>query len=714
MEFQFSRNKYFAYIFSLIIYIDILVISDFPFLRQIFGFVFLSFIPGILILRILKLNKIGFTEKFVLSVGLSISFLMLFGIVINNFSLGFGYVKPLSFIFLLIAFNILFLTLLIIGYKVNEEPVNFSLNLTLTTSEKKFLVIPLIFPTLSLFGIYVMNTTNNNVFLMLLLFLIPSYVAFVSVSHKTFPVRLYPIIIFLISMSLLLLLSLRSNDIIGVDIHLEYYMFQKVLNGLHWVNFKEFTLDSCLSISLLPTIYKSFLNLNSIFLFKVLYSLIYSISPLVIYIISNKYIDKSYSFLASCFYMFQLNFLFTEYNARTNLAILFFGLSIMVLFNEKIGNVNKKFLLIVFMISCLFSHYSTTYIFFFILLGSFIFENILSLQYKHKYKINSTTSPALILLFFILIFFWYGQITETPFNNAIHFIENSISSLNAIFIDESRQTDVQALFGEKITQKGVPHKIHFICTWISFLFIGVGMITSLLHFKDLLFSKDKFKNILCLNKTFDIEFFLVSVSCLGLLFAIVIIPNVSVGYNIDRLYALTLTNLSIFFVIGGIILSKYLNIKPQFLLLIVLIPYFLSISGVTYQVFGAPNNIILNSDGGQYDILYVHEHESYSAKWLKSHSDDEVKIRADLYGMYRLASQAGYSIYSVNTQNLTLNKKFGNDYLYLRYANVVKNRILNYDQNSKTYSTVDFYKLEPILLCRGSCIYNNGGSEIYT
>lgn len=712
MEFQFSRDKYFAYIFSLIIFMDILVISDFPFLRQIFGFLFLSFIPGFLILRILKLNEIGFTERFVLSIGLSVFFLMFFGIILNNISLKFGYVTPLSPMFLLTVFSIIFIVLLILGYTVNEESVNFSLNLTLNPLEKKFLIIPIILPTLSLFGIYVMNTTNSNVLLMFLFLLVPSYVVFVSISKEAFPVKLYPIVIFLISISLLLLLPLRSNNIIGVDIHLEYCMFQKVLSELHWANFKESTLDSCLSISLLPTIYKSFLNLDPIFLFKLLYSLIYSVSPLVVYIISNKYFEESYSFLASCFYMFQSNFLLTEYNARTNIAILFFGLSMMVLFNERINSVSKKVLLLTFMISCLFSHYSTTYIFFFILIGSFILNNLFFLKYASKYNVNSIVSLTTISLFFILIFFWYGQITDIAFNSAIHFLEKSVSSLHELFIEESRQTDLQAMFGKDITQKGIPHKIHFIVTWLSFLFIGVGTLSTLLNFNEFKFLKVKIKNISCLNKVFDTEFFTISISCLGLLFAIVVIPIVSVGYSLERLYALTITILSTFFVVGGFILAKYLNIPSRLLILLVLIPYFLSVSGFTYQVFGFPNNIILNSDGNQYDSLYVHDQDKYGTIWLKLHSDNETLVEADYYSKYQLISQAGFPIRSINSDRLPFHKKLYGQYIYLRYYNCIDKKLYGYDKNLKLSGEFDLSDYDSTF--RREClIYSNGGSKIY-
>ena len=42
-----------------------------PIIRQLIGFVYLTFIPGIIILRILKLHKLGNVETVLYTVGLS-------------------------------------------------------------------------------------------------------------------------------------------------------------------------------------------------------------------------------------------------------------------------------------------------------------------------------------------------------------------------------------------------------------------------------------------------------------------------------------------------------------------------------------------------------------------------------------------------------------------------------------------------------------------
>ena len=562
-----DAKRYFSILLSILLLSDLMILLNISFLRQILGFLFLTILPGFLILNALKLEKLYFLEKFILSWGLSISFLMFFGLLVNNSFFDLGYSTPLATIPLLISFNLAFIILAIIGYRINKDTV-FSLpQLNLTTSEKAFLIVPVLFPALSIFGIHIMNTTDNNTILMFLLFLIPIYVAFVCFFNHKFPKRHYPVVIFLISLSILLMLSLTSNHLIGRDTHAEYHLFRITMDNLHWNIIGCGPFDACLSISLLPTIYQSFLNVNHEYLFKILYPLLYSISPLIIYVISKKYVRESYAFLASLFFMSQHIFIDTTSNSRTGIAVLFFALSMMVLFNDEIDPLKKRILFIIFMASCVVSHYSTTYIFFFILLGAFIGMEILS----KKYLFKKVTSLTIMILFFSLIFFWYSQITETAFNAGVGFIEETFLNLNRFFVMESRAGGgASAVFGAGITQKGIPHKIEFVFTWMTFALIGIGIFTLIKRYREMVSIPETNVEHLktdFLKRKFEPEYLVLTLACAGLLVAIIALPFVSQGYGMPRAYSLCITILSVFFVIGGITLSKHFFFLQKTLLL---------------------------------------------------------------------------------------------------------------------------------------------------
>ena len=90
---------------------------DIPILRQIIGFIFLAFVPGLLILRLLKLHRLGSIETLLYSVGLSITFVMFLGYFVNMLYPLIGISKPISIYPLIITITAVILILCAIAYK---------------------------------------------------------------------------------------------------------------------------------------------------------------------------------------------------------------------------------------------------------------------------------------------------------------------------------------------------------------------------------------------------------------------------------------------------------------------------------------------------------------------------------------------------------------------------------------------------------------------
>lgn len=719
-----SSGKRFLLLFLIfLISTDLSIFLNIPVFRQVLGFFLLTFIPGLLILYIMKLHKLRLTEKIVLSVGLSISFSMFAGLLINSVYPLFGYNTPLSTNSLIISFSVILLILATIAYLRNRETSSAKLSdFRLNTREKAFLLLPAFFPLLSLLGMRIMNGTDNNVILMALLFLIPAYAIFIAVKQKQVPDRIYPPMIFLTSISLVLLLGLRSNHIIGADTHTEYYLFQQTFHNGQWQILLNNPLDSSLSISVLPTIYQSFLNINSEYLFKILYPILFSISPLAVYLVSKKYIGHLYAFLASLFFMSQIVFLSTTANSRTNTAILFFALSIMVLFHSKLTDFNKRLLFIVFAASSIVSHYSTTYIFLFILLLTWIgMEVILKIPpYRRRLAVSSfsITQSGLkkgitilaVAIFFAMLFFWYSQVAGATFKSGVNLISNTLRNLLDFFILESRGEGIVAAFGVGLSIKTIPQQITFVFSWLTIAFIAIGVLTTLIRNRHTVaFSHRRERKTLdFLSQKIDAEFFILSLVCCTILVAAVALPYVFIGYGMGRAYFQMMVVLSPFFVIGGIMVTRFLRAKRAYLLiLVVLIPYFMSTTGTMYQVFGVSQAITLNSEGQQYDMMFVHDQETFAASWLEGHTQESSRIYTDFYGSRKLKSQGGILSSGYMEKFILEHKPLEEGYIYLGYYSVVGGKLAaRYHQ---WYELVE-YQDEFAKRC---LIYTNGGSEIW-
>jgi uncharacterized membrane protein len=409
--------------------------------------------------------------------------------------------------------------------------------------------------------------------------------------------------------------------------------------------------------------------------------------------------------------MFQENFLYTASNARSNIAILFFAYALMVFFNNNVSPAKSRFLFILFLASVVISHYSTAYVSFFIMFTTFVLTKIVPKKFTEK-KDRRNINLTIILLFFALIFLWFSQVTEAPFNLSINFIESVFINLHKLFLKEVRSTGTRAFLGESLAQRSPPALMEFVFTWLSVLFIAIGLVTSIRRYT-ITNSRAEKGNI-------DTEFLILSLVCAGLLVIVVVTPYLTIGYSLQRTYTLAITVLSTFFVIGGITLSKYIKnfllknftkIRACLIILIVLIPYLLCTTGAMYSILGIPKRIILNSEGWEYDYGYVHDQEVYCVRWLKDNFPMNGRIYADYAGAERLIS-SGHILSPNYIWTLEKgDKRISEEYIYLTYFNVVKDKIIVYrvGYGCIAYNITEYSE---IFKWRNK-IYDSGGSAIW-
>jgi len=344
-----------------------------------------------------------------------------------------------------------------------------------------------------------------------------------------------------------------------------------------------------------------------------------------------------------------------------------------------------------------------------------------------KYTFKKVISGTIVVLFFALIFFWYSQVTEAAFNSGVNFVEQTFNSFFDFAVIEAKSKPAQTLLGEGIMQADIVTKIHWVLTWITFAFIGIGVATLIRRYKEMSFPELKFKKQDFLKDKFEIGYFTVALACSGFLVVMITLPYTSKGYGMDRLYGIAIIILSVFFVIGGIMIAKTLSfikkalLKKQkegrkenksqvgayLIILLVLIPYFLCVSGVMYNLFDVPQKMILNSEGEEYDLMYIHDDESYGAKWLKINTDEKAKIYGDYGGTARLVSQGMIRSPIYPWSLFGSNKPIRGGYIYLRYCGVVDGKLL--DRGGKRHNITEYSDTFE----GRHRIYDNRGSEVW-
>jgi uncharacterized membrane protein len=756
---KLTRNKIFLGILAFGLIANLLVYFDvqYLYLRAIFSFVFLTIIPGLLIMIMLKIRKIGFWEYLVYTIGLSITFLMFGGLLINWVLPIMGIAKPLSLYPLMICLNPLLLTMWVIAYLRNKDILYEIKFANLSLLNWIFFIAPIVFPILSILGAISLNNRGSNIFTMMMLGGIVIYVFLIVIFRSKLNAHIFPLAVILTSVSLLTMFSLRSWHIVGWDINLEYLVFTLTNITKHWyVNTLNNAYNLCVSITILPTIFTSFLNINNEYIYKLIFPILFSVSPLIIYLFTKKLLSKSYAFLSSFFFMIQIFFIEQmPALARQEVALIFFSLVFMLIFDQVINKVAKNVLLVIFGLSIVLSHYSTTYIWIAIMiiyyLLSYIFKKITFKNLKQYFTLKY------ILVIIIFTFVWESQLVAAT-SDFTNFVKGAIASISKGLSSDMINGGVNRLvFGNlninninnvtknykdmtKIYQnmdlslytkekyrdylpKPVSSKEStalfkgkISSIMLSILKVNKLLLVDILPFVGIVYLTIKYFSNVNENKNNsswvanNINYLLITISTLPLMLLIIILPIIKISYNMPRLYIQSLIILAPLTILGGAFLLSIIKLNKlvNITLISLLVLFFLYSSGVFYQIAGGPSFLHLNNFGELYDLYYITGSEIKSAEWLaKNIKENNSTIYADEAAGLRLTSFAQTISYTYDILPSTIDIS---SYVYLNRTNVQMNKVY------KRYDSDNFLEFTaPIKFLNENknLLYNNGDSEVF-
>jgi len=234
------------------------------------------------------------------------------------------------------------------------------------------------------------------------------------------------------------MVSLRSWYVSGWDISQEYQVFNFTKERLLWSmsNLSGHAYNSCLSITMLPTVFLQLLKINEGYIFKLLFQLIFGLVPLGIFSISRRYASNIVSFLGSFFFIAQA-YLWSIVTtlARQEISFLFFALMILVLFEKDFKRNKQKALFLIFCFSMIVSHYSTTYI----SIALFSLTYLINLFVRKKRKFHKKNSDkldfssekkpfltlSLIIILIFSTFVWQFLVTDSA-DNLVNLVDSVI------------------------------------------------------------------------------------------------------------------------------------------------------------------------------------------------------------------------------------------------------------------------------------------------
>jgi uncharacterized membrane protein len=677
------------------------VFLDIPGVRQVFGFFYLTFVPGFVFLKILNVTKLSRTETVLFSLGLSVAFLMFAGLLVNEFGFLLGISEPLSLTPLMVTLNIFMLIGGLIAYLRNGD-IKFWRAKTIN-KPLPFVLLLSALPILSFLGAMSVNFYGNNSILLLMLIIISIVFIMGVISRKLLPSKFYSLAIVMIAIALLFHSSLISQNWVNFrsDVNLEYFVFKTTENNAHWSSY--FTdlgygrFNSMLSITILPTVYSILMNLDATCIIKVLYPLLFAFLPVALYRLWQINFSDKQSFVAA-FLLIATSTFYTEMLGlcRQMVAELFFVLLLLVIFSEKMKPIHKTICFIVFTFALVTSHYGLAEIFFFFIF--FVFISLIVMK-RPSVKITAT----LVVLFFVIMHSWYiFSSNSLVFDSIVSYGNFVYQQLGQFFNPASRGISILRGLGME-TSPSIWNSIGRAFAYFTEFFILAGFIGLITRRKKILLKK---------------EYLMFTVIAMASLVALIAVPGLARTLNMTRFYHILLLFLAPLFVVGvdffvKLIVKRRTELVTSIIILVVLVPYFLFQTNFIYEVVGTESwSLPLSKHRMSESFLrsgfgYFDQSEITGALWITKNVDlanstiygDDVSVEVVLGG-HALIHPDHLEVLS-NVTVLSANAT-----VYLNRANLIEGII------EGPHDSWNITSISPTLDFANK-VYSNGGCEIY-
>ena len=432
-----------------------------------------------------------------------------------------------------------------------------------------------------------------------------------------------PYIIYAVSLLILWTVTLKSNYLIGTDIHFEYYFLNlSQVNG--WDYTIPVTYNGNLPVSLVAPFIANLLHIDGIWLLKIVFPMVFALTPVLLYLIYKEYFSEKISLLAVLFFISMPAF-FMEISGNAKQMI---GETLMVFALYLIIKKKKLWMIIGTCILVVLSHYTMA----FLLLAMLCIAIVVLLIKKESVKTLIIASATIVICGFFY-YSWVGEgILMHVLNNQLPInipfltvlakdVSNTPGTVLPISIDNQL---VKMAFGSDFLQVSILGKMFRLLQYTTQILIVIGAIGIVRHER---VSLDKMSYFIALF-----------IACGVILGLWVVIPSLSGVIDVPRLYHVVLIMLSPALVIGGQYLFKNLKIVLLFITV-----YFFFTSGAMFELAKAETMDI------PYSVAFSNNRMDLGGTITKDDivvrdyikANDLTPIYADWYGLLLLKERFG-------------------------------------------------------------------------
>jgi uncharacterized membrane protein len=708
-----------------LILFNLLALRPLGAMGDILSLFFLLLVPGKLLYDLFfprETSAVSRVRTFSFSVGLSTLNLLIVGGAANYLFMPFTD-APLSKIPVLILLNIELVVLWLltrrlrpVATETEDIPTiaaeNPALKPRYTWPQKLLLIVAAVLPVMAVLGAIQLNNRGGNylavaTFVTIFVLVIAAYFVGKQGGRNFLPMVLY-------SMSLSVLLAgwMRSSFVSGVDVNLEYHIFQITQQLGSWApsNFPGHAYNACLSITILPTVIGMFVGFHDTYIFKAVMPAVFAVTPLVVYLVARRFLDERLAFLAGFFFMSQIAFLmWLSLPIRQQVALFLFSLLVAALVS-KLPPVRHKSLVLLLTLGVIVSHYSTSYALCAVLLVTYLLYKLISLANPNanvasilQHSIGKVLTGTFVITVFLATFMWYAQTTSTS-SGIQNFLGQSLANIDNLLSDDVQngQSSLTAQFNlfyqpesnQKVLEEYTQERLQTQQVTSDYKPSETGQlvlpynvpadVARPVYFIGQLLQKG-FKIILIVGvvvlvwrglKTANSRTAPVTILGLGAFITLaitIVLPFASVDYDVTRSYQQLLVVLAIPTIIGmQVLLARFSKgIASVAMVLSIALLFVFNAPVVSQLVGGNVPTMLFNSFGSSYNHYYVARGEVLSGQWLLEAYQPGDLIRADRMGSQRLIlNDDAYHKDARISQDLFPPLIQANDYVYAHQSNL--------------------------------------------
>jgi len=703
----------------------------------------LSFLPGVALLRLLRLQPRSVLEGILYSLGLSVLVLMLSGLAANQILWAVGIARPLELAGIWGFWNLVTIACIVAGLVVNRQVLHTGRAHWPKVSKVTMLAWAgsLCVPFVAMFGAFRLNNGGDALVAETAIGAATVIIIYMFAFRNRLSNATLAWCIFAIGLSVLLMTALRGWDITGHDIMREFRVYTMTHVSGRWdIAAYRDPYNACLSITILPEVYAKLLHTSGLVVFKCILQILLAVCPVVIYVLLRRFVSKLGALVGCGLFISYPTFINdSAMLTRQGVAYLFFALALLVALHASREKVHKV-LFVLCGLGVVLSHYSTSYMFVAIfgaaLLCKFCTQRIRGWRMQWRGDKFSVLSPGMVVLLALATFLWYSQFTGTA-NGLMLTITRSVANIPHLLSADNKSADTSsalllsthktqvdiyqsylaqqpevgnkvaeaAQYTPQITADDIPttplgkhldtvgtqpsvtadlrQNFAKLLQLLAALSVVYATYLSVFYATYSFARKKPF--------TLPLDLMCLSVAGIVLLVAMVALPTLSLNYGVLR----TFQQLLIFLVVPLVILLTRWGrlLQPRLRTLVAttsMAALFVLFSGLLAQVLGGVSApLTLNNHGLYYGLYYTTTADLQAYSWMKAHIPANQDVRAAGFAKAIMHDPR----YPFSKTGILPTQKPTGTYVYLDQAQIVAHTFyVNYDGSPLiTTFPVDYY-----------------------